>query len=440
MNATAPEVLEKVVAPWVSAGIVDHGYYHLGGHVARAADVAGLSPAQLVEAWGLGFEGSPFRPVPDHLDVLRFAVHPLMALATPAPAAARPWPTYPSGFLSGPALAPVWLLDRTRVPIGAELWRRSTSGEQLLATFDGPAAGWRGARGYYPPVHLVGTRAKWHDLDLPAEILGAGAFVELVSVGPDAPGAGWDQVRPHVWRRVVPRSEVSELFELVLTCRYRDVPCRILQHTPQQSRLLLLDVDPLAARAVGAEEADIGAFEVTAATIELSGTGGTTRTLAPTQAPPPSPASPGRGSHLGDASASAHARPEPPSGQAPDPSEALNTLIQSLLAEPDLAGDDWDAFALLATVAPESSSMSLYRYVAAAPPKPTPIRSTGHGPLLDVHAATAAPDGTSWRVLILKFHRASGRGDVDFAYGDDAESWRITPTTLPDIVERLRPT
>jgi hypothetical protein len=51
--------------------------------------------------------------------------------------------------------------------------------------------------------------------------------------------------------------------------------------------------------ALGALEADIGAFEVTAATIELSGTGGTTRTLAPAQAPPPSPASPGRGSHGG---------------------------------------------------------------------------------------------------------------------------------------------
>jgi hypothetical protein len=264
----------------VSVGILEHGYYHVGGHVARAVDVAELSPSQAVEAWGLQYDGSPFRPDAESIDVLRFAVHPLMKLTTPAPSE-RPWPTYPLGYLYRPAMAPVWRLDRTRVPVHAELWRRSMSGEQLLAQFAGPATGWRGSRGYFPPVHLVGTRAKWNDLDVPAEILPDGASVELASVGPDAP-AGWEQVRPQVWRRVVPRSEVSELFEVVFTCRYRDVPCRVLQRTPRESRLLLLDDDPQVARALGADEVDVGTFEATVATSELSDIGGTMNVLVDT--------------------------------------------------------------------------------------------------------------------------------------------------------------
>jgi hypothetical protein len=278
-DAAPPEVLEKVVAPWISTGILEQGYYHLGGHVARAVDVAGLTPSQLLDAWGLRYDGSPFPGDAGHVDVLRFPVHPLMLLSTPADATPRPWPTYPNGFLGGPNVVPVWRLDRTRVPIGGELWRRSTTGDELLASFEGPAMGWRGSRGYFPPVHFVGTRAKWSELDLPAEISRDGTSVELVSVSAAAP-VGFDQVRPEVWRRVVLRAEVDQLFELVLTCTYEGVPCRILQHTPAKSRVLLLTDDPEDARRLAAEEADIGAFELTVDTAKLTDVGGTTRELA----------------------------------------------------------------------------------------------------------------------------------------------------------------
>ena len=271
------DVLQKVAAPWVSKGILDHGYYHVGGAVARAVDVAALTtPGALLDAWRLRYDGSPFPANPDYVDVLRFRMHPLMALSNPVEAD-RPWPTYGLGFLGGNAPAPVWMLERTRVPAGTELWRIQRDGEQRhLASYVSPGRGWSGGRGYFPPVHLVGTRAKWQDLDVPADIVGDGSLVELVVVGESAP-TGFEQARPGVWCRTVPRPDVAELFELTLTCRYRNVACRIIQHTSEQTRLLLLDDDPEVVRELDAEEADIGSFEVTALTAELTDIAGATR-------------------------------------------------------------------------------------------------------------------------------------------------------------------
>lgn len=274
-------IFERPLAPWISQGMLDSGWYHLGGAVARAVDIAGVRlPAERIALWGLDYAGSPFTRDADVLDVIRFRQHPLMSLRKPSEDGERkrPWPTYPHDLLAGATIAPVWLLERTRVPAGSELWRIEHSGEQrLLASYDGPAMGWRGGHGYFPPVHFVGTRAKWGDLDVPAELVGEDD-VELVVVGRDAP-QGFDEVRPDVWRCVVARADVDELFELVLTCTYRDVPCRILQHKDRQSRLLLLDDDPTTAQQLGAEEVDIGIFEITVDTSALQDVSGTTRSL-----------------------------------------------------------------------------------------------------------------------------------------------------------------
>jgi hypothetical protein len=142
--------------------------------------------------------------------------------------------------------------------------------------FTGPARGWGDSRGYFPPIHLVGTRAKWRDLDVPADLVGDGSSVELAVVGDSAPD-GFEQVRVGVWSRHVPRDEVSELFEVVVTATYRGIPCRIIQQTPAESRILLLTDDPDTARELNAEEADIGTFEATVATPDLSDIAGHSR-------------------------------------------------------------------------------------------------------------------------------------------------------------------
>lgn len=125
------------------------GYQYLGGPVTGLADVRHLGTARaLVAAYELN-QSAAFVDDSAFVDVVRFEVEPLMRLRAPE-MVQRPWPTYPMGFLNGQESGPVpvWVLQRTRVPRGAEMWRIHRSGQQEML-FDGIARGWRSA----PRVH-----------------------------------------------------------------------------------------------------------------------------------------------------------------------------------------------------------------------------------------------------------------------------------------------
>lgn len=273
-------VLQKLLMPWLSRAVVEQGYSAIGGPVVVAADAAELgTPETLLRAYGFDAPGSPFGESPPYVDVIRFPTHPLMALEKPEARGERPWPTYDSGFLRGDVVAPVWMLERTRAPTGAELWRIAATGQQqLLSSYGGPALGWQGARGYFPPIHFVGPRAVWEGEEYPADFTPDRRGVELVHVG-QQPRAGFEAVRPQISRRIVTVGECDRVFDLVLTARWREVPVRILQRAGDQALLLLLGDDPEDVRRLGADEVEPGIFEATAPAGELTDTSGTTREL-----------------------------------------------------------------------------------------------------------------------------------------------------------------
>lgn len=205
------EVLQKVLMPWLSQAVGDRGYPYLGGPVTRLADISHVRTARdLVAAYELG-RSAAFVEDPDFVDVVRFEVEPLMRLRAPS-AVNRPWPTYPMGFLTGSpeGPVPVWVLERTRAPRGAEMWRIHRSGEQeLLTVFDGIARGWRSARGFTPMTHLVGPRAEFEGREYAAEFTEpSGGQVELVHIGDDVPD-GFEPIRPMVSARTVLSSQCS---------------------------------------------------------------------------------------------------------------------------------------------------------------------------------------------------------------------------------------
>lgn len=281
-TAGTVEWMHKLLVPWLVQGVMEQGYDHLQGPVHRAQDAAALmTPDALVRAYGLDGDGSPFGAAPTVVHVLQFRVHPLMRLQRPADRGLRPWPTFGNGFLRGDSLAPVWLLDLTRVPSGSQLWQVPADGQaRVVAQYDGPATGWRGGRGYFPPLHLIGTRAQWRDLDVPADLSADRSRVSLAVTGDQAPHEGFVQARPGVWTRELAVADVTRVFDLTLTCTWRDVPCRIIQHTAQQSRLLLLTDDPDTIATVGGEEVEPGVYEVTAPSSELVDVQGATRDLS----------------------------------------------------------------------------------------------------------------------------------------------------------------
>lgn len=268
-------VLQKLLVPRWSDAISSDGLDEVGGPVVRAGDVVELSPAELVAAHG--WSGRPFDPDPAHVDVLRFESSPLMRLDVPREAP-RSWPTYPHGFLLEGAV-PVWRLALTRVPTGTEFWRiRRDGSQQHFSTYGGPALGWEGARGYQPPLALVGVRARWQGIEIPAALSLDRTKVELVHVGPEGAPAGFEEVRPMVQRRIVPLQECEVVFELEVTARFRERPVRVIRSDGARARVHLLDPDDTAPE-TGAVELEPGLWELVVPVSDLTDRSGVQRDL-----------------------------------------------------------------------------------------------------------------------------------------------------------------
>ncbi|MCY7402530.1 MAG: hypothetical protein LH477_16525 [Nocardioides sp.] len=278
-------VLEKLLVPEVSRRVVELGYDELTGPVYRPDDLIGLTPVERVKALGLDGEDGPFGEAPDHVDVIRFGTNPLMDLRVPtnAPGHAEvPWPTYPTGFLRN--AAPVWILTMTRMPVSSRFIRIGLDGtEHELSRFNGAARGWQGAKGYFPPLHLVGPRAKFGTLDLPCSYTADQQSVELVWVGDEQVPDGFSQTRPMIHARVVPLAE-CEVFDITLVARWRDHRVRVLQQAGEEV-LVLVTPDSLAdAEALGAVEVEPGIHQATVPAAELEDKEGVRSDPVPTPA------------------------------------------------------------------------------------------------------------------------------------------------------------
>lgn len=272
-------LLEKLLVPAAGRRVVEDGHDAVGGPVVRAEDLSGLTPAQRVAAYGLDGDHFPFGPEPDHVDVIRFETSPLMVLMTPSDRGERPWPTYPLGFLRNGV--PVWELDLTRVATGARFVRIDRDGgERVFSEYGGAARGWRGARGYLPPLWLVGPRARWHGLDLPASYTPDQTAVELVWIGDDGVPEGFRQTRPRIHAHEVAVAECESVFEVVVTGRWRDAPVRVLQQAGDRSLLLLTDPDVDSVNRLGAEALEPGLFQALAPRDEVTDVAGVVRSPA----------------------------------------------------------------------------------------------------------------------------------------------------------------
>jgi hypothetical protein len=277
-------VLEKLLVPELSRRIVEQGYDALTGPVYRPDDLIGLTPAERVAALGLDGADGPFGEAPAHVDVIRFGTHPLMDLRVPtnAPETAEvPWPTFPTGFLRN--AAPVWVLTMTRVPVGARYIRIGPDGtEREFSRFLGAARGWQDAKGYFPPLHLIGPRAAFAGLDVPASYTADQQSVELVWVGDHEVPAGFEQVRPRVHARVVPVSE-CEVFDIAVVARWAGQRVRVLQQVGDQALVLLTPPSIAVAGELGATEVEPGVFQSTIPAGELEDVEGVRSDPAPTQ-------------------------------------------------------------------------------------------------------------------------------------------------------------
>jgi hypothetical protein len=271
--------MEKLLVPAAGRRIVEEGHDSVGGPVVRADDLRGLGAAQRVTAYGLEGDLFPFGPDPDHVDVVRFETSPLMVLTTPADHGERPWPTYPHGFLRN--AVPVWDLDLTRLAAGAQYVRIDRDGnERVFSEYGGGAHGWRGGRGYLPPLWLIGPRARWNGLDLPASYSPDQQAVDLVWIGDEGVPEGFSETRPGIHARRVPVAE-CEVFEVVVEGTWREAPVRVLQVEGEEALLLLREPDLDRVNRLGAQAYEPSLFLALAPRGEVTVGDGVVRTPDP---------------------------------------------------------------------------------------------------------------------------------------------------------------
>jgi len=119
--------------------------------------------------------------------------------------------------------------------------------------------------------------------------------------------------------------------------------------------------------------------------------------------------------------------------------DALIVEIGRLLAaDPKLASQDWDRYALVAWYGDGVSKLNGFRYRGDDPGQPaTPGAPALEDRLNDLREATRVDGAAPWRACVIRIERASGRASVDFEY-DAPERWEVTPATVADIARRAR--
>ncbi|MBE1537946.1 TY-Chap domain-containing protein [Actinomadura algeriensis] len=151
-------VMQKVVRGDHVRHYLEGGYDLVAGYVHRFEDVRGLgTPAAVVRALGLVYEGSPFSPADEQVFVIRWAAvkpplfrRPLGGIdewsmgIVPGGWVIEKAPFPGSGYApgEGPSI-PEFKIESQRLPHGAELYRLDAQGaERLVAVFDADLRRW----------------------------------------------------------------------------------------------------------------------------------------------------------------------------------------------------------------------------------------------------------------------------------------------------------
>ncbi|WLS46650.1 SseB family protein [Micromonospora profundi] len=159
VDPTRPTVMQKAIAPSQLAYYLERGYDRVSGFVHRAGELAHLTtPAELHDALGLSYPGSPFVRDAEEIYVLRWPAHRPSLYRIPyggqneaAMRAMEGWvierpPFRGNGFAPGESSDVVaeFKVDSVRLPHGAQLWRIGGDGtERVVAVLDTDAVVWR---------------------------------------------------------------------------------------------------------------------------------------------------------------------------------------------------------------------------------------------------------------------------------------------------------
>lgn len=288
-------VLQKAVLPAREQSWLELGDDALSGFVVNAADVSWAdTTAKVHDAMGLGFPGSPLSPDDAFVDVLRFDVAPFMKLInavgrteqSPDGFIDRP-PFNGTGFVSAKLekhFIPLWWLEPTRIPAGAELWRIHADGRQEpIALYPHVALGWNSVPteenpemqpfgNQMPPSDLMGSFIKHPERMLPAQTIDNGRVI----VGDLAQSEGLKLSHTGRWFEIFEAEEAPEVFGLRVTARLNGLDFIATRRLPSGTgtgtvnvRLVYAGRNADEAEAAGLQKTDAAVYETTASWDDL---------------------------------------------------------------------------------------------------------------------------------------------------------------------------
>lgn len=118
----------------------------------------------------------------------------------------------------------------------------------------------------------------------------------------------------------------------------------------------------------------------------------------------------------------------------------VHAVGQAIIADPAVADGRFDGFALVVTYDAASRRLAGFRYVGDEPAHAATPASPALDAALDaLREATRVDGGAPWDACVVRIQRPSNRITVEFAYGDDAAHWAVTPETLAAVTGRARP-
>ncbi|WP_407345225.1 hypothetical protein [Pengzhenrongella phosphoraccumulans] len=261
-------LLQKVVTSELTHGYLVDGHDRVAGYVVRAAEVAlATRPPQLIAAHGLDGPRFSFRADAPWLDVLRFESSPQFH------------------YLDGARDAPVpqWWLRHSRLTPGAELVRMFDDGSSaLLARYGDVGTGWDVSHTAAPRPSIaplsrcVGPVARWHGSYVEADLIEDGRSVVLALDSPPLVEGGFVPTPNGRWRRVVPREDVTELFELNVVAHWQGLAVRMVDQWMDSQRDMIARIsaltdDGLLARELAMTCVEPGLDEAIVPVAELTG-------------------------------------------------------------------------------------------------------------------------------------------------------------------------
>lgn len=135
--------MQKVIPPRLVEPYLAGQRDIIAGHVYRAQDCAGAGPSRLFHVLDLAYEGSDFTPDAPEIFIMCWLARDVDVYHVPhGPPMGGDWRDRPpfrgDGYTSaGDSAIPEFFTDPMPIPVGAEIYRVTESGEDFVARYDG---------------------------------------------------------------------------------------------------------------------------------------------------------------------------------------------------------------------------------------------------------------------------------------------------------------